>query len=69
MLKVTITSYDEQFDTFACVFTEDNGPTFESLLPASVLPYVAPALCDAAEDLPYDLIGQSFTMNRPESAA
>jgi len=69
MLNIYIESYDEHFDTFACTFTQDGGPTFESSLPASVLPYVASDLCDECEDLPFDLVGQSFTMTRPESAA
>lgn len=66
MLNIDIKSYDSHFDTFACVFTDSlNEAVFDSLLPATLLPYVAPKLCDETEDLPYGLVGQSFTMTRP----
>lgn len=68
MINILIKSYDEHFDTFACVFTQD-GVSFESLLPATLLPYIAPHLCAMYEDLPYDLVGCSFNMTHPESAA
>ena len=65
MLKVTTKSYDSYFDTYECEFSEEGGPTFASLLPASVLPYIASKLCDETEDLPYGLVGKSFTLTRP----
>jgi len=66
MLKVYIKSYDEWFDTFACVFTEDDNPSFESLIPATMLPYIAPDLVNECDDLPYDTIGKTFTLTLPE---
>jgi hypothetical protein len=64
MLTVFIQSYDAHFDTFACNFTTDDT-TFDSLIPATMMPYVAPEQCAECEDLPYDLVGKTFTMSLP----
>lgn len=63
MLIVKLVSYDEQFDTFECAFSNAHGE-FESLLPASVIPYIAPHLCKSVDDLPYDLVGKFFILMR-----
>lgn len=68
MLKITIKSYDETNDTFACTMSETDAPAFDASLPASLLPYVAPKLVALCEDLPFDLIGKSFTLNYPAGA-
>ena len=65
MLSIYIKSYDEGFDTFACSFTDTLSYTsFESLIPAAMLPYIAPHLCD--EGAPYSAVGQEFTLHLPE---
>ena len=65
MLSIYIKSYDEGFDTFACSFTDSLSDTcFDSLIPATLLPYIAPHLCD--EDAPYSAVGQEFTLHLPE---
>ena len=65
MLHIKINSYDEHFDTFACSFTEDENPSFESLIPATLLPYIAPELVAQCDDLPYDTVGREFTLQLP----
>jgi hypothetical protein len=62
MLNVKIRSYDEHFDTFACTFSEDEAPSFESLIPATLLPYIAPKLVARLDDLPFDAVGQEFNL-------
>lgn len=68
MLKVLIKSYDSHFDTFACTFQDEDNPSFESLLPATILPYIAPDLCNACDDLPFDLVGKEFSLRFPAGA-
>jgi hypothetical protein len=65
MLNITIKSYDSHFDTFHIALQEDDGPAFESLIPATLLPYIAPELCATCEDLPFDVVGQSFKLTHP----
>jgi len=68
MLKIKINSYDSHFDTFACTFQDEDNPSFESLLPATMLPYIAPGLCNACDDLPFDLVGKEFSLRFPAGA-
>mgnify|MGYP000432155386 CR=1 FL=1 len=68
-LTITIKSYDEHFDTFACSFQEiDEAAPFDSLIPATLLPYIAPDLVAQCEDLPFDVVGRSFTLKFPAGA-
>lgn len=62
MLTVYINSYDQHFDTFACTFTESDCAPFESLIPAALLPYIAPKQVALCEDLPYDMVGQTIVL-------
>lgn len=65
MLKVKIDSYDEHFDTFACTFTTANN-SFQSLFPATMLPYIAPSVCALCDDLPFEAVGYSFYLTLPQ---
>jgi hypothetical protein len=65
MLNVQIKSYDESSDTFTCSFQDSLFGQFESTLPATILPYIAPELVSLTEDLPFGLVGGSFTMSSP----
>ncbi len=75
MIKVSIKSYDEYFDTFEIEvhpFDMLGRPCSDehkvkSLIPAIMLPYVAPDLCAQTEDLPYGVVGQDFFMQLPET--
>lgn len=75
MLTITIKSYDEHFDTFEIeVLPHDmqNRPCSDdhkvkSLIPAILLPYIAPTVCNASEDLPFDAVGQTFTLELPQA--
>lgn len=70
MLKVKIKSYDEHFDTYACEFTDSlNETTIQSLIPAVMLPYVAPTVCALCEDLPFEAVGFSFCLQLPKEGA
>ena len=60
--KTTIKSYDSHFDTFHVSVSQDGADPFETLIPAYLMPHVADELCDATEDLPYGLVGQSFVL-------
>lgn len=63
MLTINVKSYSEQDDTFAVHMIDSlNGAGFDSTLPATMMPYIAPDVCIECEDLPYDLVGVSFTM-------
>lgn len=68
MLKVKINSYDEHFDTYACTFQEDDNLPFESLIPATLLSYIAPELVALCEDLPFDAVKQEFSLRFPAGA-
>ena len=63
MLRVTIKSYGEHFDTYEIEILESvsNGIT-RSLIAAVMLPYVAVGLVETCENLPYDAVGHRFTM-------
>ena len=73
MLKVTIKSYDSLFDTFEVeihpfdmmgrLCADDHK--VKSLIPAIMMPYVAPDLVANTEDLPFDLVDKEFTMKWP----
>lgn len=66
MLHIKINSYDEHFDTFACSFQDHvSDACFESLIPATLLPYIAPELVAQCDDLPYDSVGREFTLQLP----
>lgn len=66
MLTTTIKSYNEQDDTFAVHMIDSaTGAGFDSTLPATLLPYIAPELCDECEDLPFDTVGKTFIMKSP----
>jgi hypothetical protein len=63
VVNIKITSYEEADDTFQVEIHHDSLETNTiGSLPAMIVPYIAKALCDECEDLPYDLIGQSFTL-------
>lgn len=68
MLHINIIAYDAHFDTFHIGLQEDDDPKFESLIPATLLPYIAPELVAQTEDLPYGVVGQSFTLRYPAGA-
>jgi hypothetical protein len=73
MLNVTIRSYDEFHDTFEIQvrpYDMQNRPCSDehlvkSLIPAILLPYIAPDLCAWTEDLPFDAVGQEFNLSLP----
>lgn len=75
MLTVHIKSYDEHFDTFEIeVHPHDmlgrpcsDEHNVRSLVPAVLLPYIAPELCAQCEDLPFDVVGKHFTLQLPEA--
>jgi hypothetical protein len=62
MLNVKIRSYDQHFDTYACTFKETGNEPFESLIPATLLWYVAPKLLNELENLPFDAVGREFDL-------
>ncbi len=66
MIQVTLNSYDEHFDTYA-ITVEDISlqAKVKSLIPAMLLPYIAPHVCASCEDLPYDAVGHAFNMHLP----
>lgn len=64
MLKVTIMSYDQQFDTFEVMCVGDGYQRQHSLIPAIMLPYVTPSSLpqwDQPFD-PYSFVGVEFEM-------
>lgn len=66
MLSVIIKSYDDHFDTFAVsILDRSNDSSFESLIPAVMLPYIAPKLVSELADMPYDCVGKDFDMHLP----
>lgn len=70
MLNVKIRSYDPHFKTFHISVqkqTPDVPEPIESLIPAILLPYLAPELVKQSDgyDLPYELVGQEFNLNLP----
>lgn len=73
MLNITIKSYDSHFDTFeieVLPYDMQNRPCSDehkvaSLIPAILLPYIAPSVCAACEDLPYEAVGHVFTLELP----
>ena len=67
MLHIDIKSYDDHFDTFAVSIQDHSSESvFESLIPAVMLPYIAPQLVSELEDLPYDCVGKSFDLHLPK---
>ena len=67
MLNIYIRSYDDRFDTFAVSIQDHlNDSVLESLIPAAMLPYIAPQLVSELEDLPYDCVGKSFDLHLPK---
>ena len=63
MLNITVANYDESKDVFGCECEDDLvGESYKMEIPASLIPYIAHDVCDACEDLPYDMIGKSFTL-------
>lgn len=65
MLNVKIRSYDEHFDTSHISVQEqstDVPEPIESLIPAILLPYIAPKLVAELDDLPFDAVGQEFNL-------
>lgn len=75
MINILIKSYDSHFDTFEIQvrpYDMQNRPCSDehlvkSLIPAILLPYIAPAVCNASEDLPFDAVGQEFTLELPQA--
>lgn len=73
MLTIFIKSYDVYFDTFEIVIHPhdmlgrlcSDDHKVKSLIAATMMPYVAPEQCAECEDLPYDLVGKTFTMSLP----
>lgn len=62
MLNVKIRSYDTHFDTYHIGVQETDGEVIESLIPAILLPYIAPNLVAMLDDLPFDAVGQEFNL-------
>lgn len=66
MLNITITEYTEFYDRFTVLVCDElNCATFVETIPATLLPYIAPDLCDQTEDLPFGLVGKEFSLKRP----
>lgn len=66
MIQVMLNSYDEHFDTYAITVQDPSlQVTVESLIPAMLLPYIAPTVCAACEDLPFEAVGHVFNMHLP----
>lgn len=70
MLNVKIRSYDPRFKTFHISVQEqtpDVPEPLESLIPAILLPYLAPELVKQSDgyDLPYEFVGQEFNLPLP----
>lgn len=67
MITIHIKSYDEHFDTFEIRIDDGTGHgVVRSLIPALMLPYIAPQLVKECDDLPYAAIGRSFTLTMPK---
>lgn len=70
MLNVKIRSYDSRFKTFH-ISIQDQAThaqePLESLIPAILLPYLAPNLVAQSDgyDLPYEFVGQEFNLTPP----
>lgn len=65
MLNIKIRSYDEHFDTYHISVQEQDmnlEEPIESLIPAILLPYIAPNLVAMLDDLPFDAVGQEFNL-------
>jgi hypothetical protein len=67
MLNVKIISYNARFKTFHISVQEqtpDVPEPIESLIPAILLPYLAPGLVAQSDgyDLPYEFVGQEFNL-------
>ena len=66
MLTINVKSYNEQDDTFAVHMIDSaTGVGFDSTVPATLMPYIAPDVCEECDDLPYDFVDKSFTMSSP----
>ena len=68
MLKIKINSYDQHWDTYACTFTESDCEPFESLIPAAMMPYVAPELVALSDGDPYGLVFRTFVLKDAQEA-
>lgn len=76
MLNVKILSYNSHFDTFhieMLPYDKKNRPCgdelkMESLIPAILLPYVAPSVYASCHGEPYGAVGQEFNLTLPTSS-
>jgi hypothetical protein len=66
MLTITIQSYDESADAFKCTAIPENllDCAFDMPIAASLMPYIASEECDECEDLPFGLVGKTFSLTR-----
>lgn len=63
MLHITAKSYDESNDSFTCVTHDDvAGSVYDIVIPATLMPYIAADLVADQVDLPFDIVGKSFTL-------
>lgn len=61
--QIEITGYSLNSDAFQVIARGPNGE-FNDDIPAFLMPTIARGLCNATEDLPLGLIGQTFTIEQ-----